>query len=263
VDFLNLHIFPNLQQLGQAAADHVAQFSAEAVAARGRFIVALSGGSLPKILGPALVAAGQMDWSAWHVGWADERCVPPAHPDSNYNVAKAYFFDHVSIPPDQIYNPDTTLDPAATAAAYESTLAQLFFNLPNFQPPFGRNLPSPPPRLPASPPLPRFDLILLGMGEDGHTASLFPGQPLLHETNRWVAPIFDSPKPPPERITLTLPVINNAHHVIFIAAGAGKAEILPRVFAPNSQLPASLVQPIAGDLHWFVDEAAAGQLTRF
>lgn len=248
---LNLHIFPDLQQLGRAAADHVAQLSIAAVAARGRFIVALSGGSLPKILGPALAADPQIVWPAWRVCWADERCVPPSHPDSNYSVAKEYLFDHTLIPPNQIYNPNTTLDPAGAAAAYENTLAQLFFNLPNFQP---SNLPTSP--------LPRFDLILLGLGEDGHTASLFPGHPLLHETQRWVAPIFDSPKPPPERITLTLPVLNNARQVVFITAGAGKAEILPQVFASGSSLPAHLVQPGDGDLHWFVDEAAAGQLMR-
>jgi 6-phosphogluconolactonase len=244
---LNPQIFPDTQTLGQRAAELVAQLSAEAIAARGRFIVALSGGSLPKILGPTLAADAHIDWFVWHVCWADERCVPPSHPDSNYSVAKKYFFDYVSIPSSQIYNPDTSLDPASTAAAYEDTLAQLFA--------------SPALRLLAPPP-PRFDLILLGMGEDGHTASLFPGHPLLHETEHWVAPIYDSPKPPPERITLTLPLINNARQVIFITAGAGKAKILPQVLAPDSPLPAHLVQPGDGDLHWFVDEAAAGRLVR-
>ena len=116
-----------------------------------------------------------------------------------------------------------------------------------------------PPTLPL---LPQFDLILLGMGEDGHTASLFPGHPLLKETERWVAPIFDSPKPPPQRITLTLPVLNNARQVAFITAGASKADILPQVFEPGSALPAHLVQPASGKLDWFVDEAAAAQLKR-
>jgi 6-phosphogluconolactonase len=111
--------------------------------------------------------------------------------------------------------------------------------------------------------LPRFDLILLGLGEDGHTASLFPSHPLLRETVRWAAPVFDSPKPPPERITLTLPVLNNARDIVFIAAGAGKADALARVLgsdATHDALPARLVQPYAGRATWFVDEAAASKL---
>ncbi|GIK41847.1 MAG: 6-phosphogluconolactonase [Chloroflexota bacterium] len=258
---MELHIFPNPVQLGQAAAAHVAQLSAEAIAARGRFTVALSGGSLPQVLGPALVKQAT-DWSAWHVFWADERCVPLTHPDSNYFLAQQYVFDHVLIPPGQIHAPDTSLDPAQTAAAYQSTLAQVFANQssnhPTFEPkaPYGQPSNLPPP------PLPQFDLILLGMGEDGHTASLFPGHPLLQETGRWVVPIFDSPKPPQQRITLTLPVLNNARQVAFIAAGAGKAAILPQVFAAGSILPAHRIQPTSGHLHWFVDEAAAANLKK-
>ncbi|MCK6623937.1 MAG: 6-phosphogluconolactonase [Anaerolineae bacterium] len=251
---MNLYVFPNPQELGQAAAAHVAQIAAEAIPARGRFMVALSGGSLPQLLGPALVKQAS-DWSAWHVFWADERCVPLTHPDSNYILAKQYLFDHVPIPPGQIHAPDTALDPTQTAAAYETALAQVFTIPPSIPQPEEPLLqPSNPP------PLPQFDLILLGMGEDGHTASLFPGHPLLQETERWVAPIFDSPKPPPQRITLTLPVLNNARHVAFITAGSGKAGILPQVFAAGSTLPAHLVQPTSGHLDWFVDEAAAAKL---
>jgi 6-phosphogluconolactonase len=101
------------------------------------------------------------------------------------------------------------------------------------------------------------------MGEDGHTASLFPNHPLLNETKHWVAAITDSPKPPPDRITLTLPVINNARHVAFLAAGPGKADILPQVLEPDrssTAFPARLVQPSDGELYWFVDEAAAVKL---
>lgn len=237
------HISPNLHQLGASAAATVARLSAEAVTTRGRFIVALSGGSLPKILGPALTTeplCSRIDWSAWHIGWADERCVPQTNPDSNFVLAKEYLFDQLPIPPDQIYNPNTALDPARTAVDYQNTLADLF----NLQPST----------------LPTFDLILLGLGEDGHTASLFPGHPLLQETTRWVAPIFDSPKPPPARITLTLPVINQARAVVFIAAGAGKADALAEIFGDHEiRLPAKLVKPTNGELHWFVDEAAAAK----
>ena len=242
-------IFSTPQALGEAAANYVSQVSARAVTERGRFCVALSGGSLPKLLGPPLAAQprrSQIEWSAWHVFWADERCVPLAHAESNYRLAREYLFEQVPIPPDQIYAIDDTLPPGPAAEAYQGLLRQLF------QPGPGE--------------IPRFDLILLGMGEDGHTASLFPGHPLLTETERWVAPISDSPKPPPERITLTLPLINQARQIAILAAGPGKAAALSQVFgstAGDPTLPVQRVHPAAeGELVWFVDRAAAMQLDR-
>jgi 6-phosphogluconolactonase len=236
----NFHIFQIDQKLGQAAAEYVADLSVQATAKRKHFTVAVSGGSLPKILFPSLVSEplrSQVDWSKWYVFWADERCVPLTDPDSNYRLTRDYLFDHVDIPPAQIIPINDALDPAAAATAYQHKLAQVF---------------APPPGQP-----PRFDLMLLGMGQDGHTASLFPGHSLLHEEELWVAPIFDSPKPPPERITLTLPVINHARHVVFIVTGASKVKALSAIVKGNSSLPAELVQPIHGELDWFVDEAAA------
>jgi len=241
-----LHVFSSTQELGEAAATLVARLSARAIAERGRFTVALSGGSLPKLVGPPLAAEplrSEIDWSAWHVFWADERWLPLNHPDSNFRLARECLFDHVKIPVAQIYPIDDSYDPSDTAKMYQAILAQLF---------------QPPPGHP-----PRFDLILLGMGEDGHTASLFPNHLLLHETRHWVTAITDSPKPPPDRITLTLPVINNARHVAFLAAGPGKADILPQVLESDTSstaLPARLVQPSDGELYWFVDEAAAVKL---
>lgn len=241
----NLQTFSTLKQLGNTAASYVSHLSAQAIAERGRFTVALSGGSLPKLLCPPLVAEplrSQVDWSSWYVFWADERCVPLTGPNSNYRLAREYLFEQVDIPPGQIYPLDDALDPAAAATAYQARLAEVF------QPPAGQR--------------PRFDLILLGMGEDGHTASLFLHHPLLKETERWVAPVFDSPKPPPARITLTLPLINNARQVAFITTGAGKAEALSQVMRADTAnpLPAQMVQPAKGELHWFVDEAAAAAL---
>jgi 6-phosphogluconolactonase len=214
--------------------------------------VAFSGGSLPGLLCPELVAEplrSCVQWSAWHVFWADERCVPLADAQSNFRLAREYLFDHVDIPPHQIHALDDALDPAAAADNYQARLAHVF------QVRDGE--------------LPRFDLILLGLGEDGHTASLFPHHPALDETQRWVMPIFDSPKPPPTRITLTLPILNNARHVAFLAAGAGKTEALAQVIGGNSffygrlppdDLPAQRVRPAQGDVTWFVDEAAAAKL---
>ncbi len=241
-----IHISLTARAVGEQAADYVARLSAEAMAERGRFVVAISGGSLPKLLSPPLVGeplCSQIDWSGWHVFFADERCVPLTHPESNYQLAGEYLFDQINIPVAQIYSIDDSLAPKQAAEAYQNMLQNLFAN---------------------SGQRPVFDLILLGIGEDGHTASLFPNHPLLSETERWVASIVDSPKPPPERITLTLPVINNARHVAFLAAGAGKADTLLQVLETDTArtLPAQLVKPINGELHWFVDEAAAAKLTR-
>ncbi len=238
------HILPTPGVLAEQVAVIVADLSAQALAARGRFTVAISGGSMPKVLGAGLATEPQrsrIDWTAWHVFWADERCVPLDHEQSNYLGAKRHFFDRIAIPDNQIYTPDASLDPDAAAHAYQANIAAVLPTTPDGWP--------------------RFDLILLGMGEDGHTASLFPGHPLLNETSRWVAPIFDSPKPPPERITLTLPVINQAANVAFITTGAGKADALRRIWEPEDEsLPAGRVQPEDGTLHWFVDEAAAAKL---
>lgn len=244
---MNLHVLP-LPELPAAAAAFVAHLSAQAVASRGRFTVALSGGSLPKLLCPPLAAEplkSQVFWPAWHVLWADERCVPLTDPESNYFLARQLLFDHVDIPPEQIYPPDVSLEPAETAAAYQTTLKRVFS--------------------PSTGWLPRFDLVLLGVGPDGHTASLFPRHPLLAETEKWVAAVLDSPKPPPHRVTLTLPVINNARQIVFITAGAAKAAVLPEILDtanPVASLPARMVQPVRGDLHWFVDQAAAAGLNR-
>ncbi len=246
-----LHILPTPQKLGAHVALYVAQIAAEAVAERGRFSVALSGGSLPKLLSPPLAnepLRSQIDWSAWHVFWADERYVSLDDVESNYYLAHNYLFEHVTIPARQIYPIDDSLNLDQTAKAYQDSLQQYF--------------------QPAPAAWPQFDLILLGLGEDGHTASLFPGHALLNETERQVAPIADSPKPPPERITLTLPLINNARHVAFLAAGTGKVDILAQVLGQSQALgldnaetlPAARVQPTSGNLHWFVDQAAAGGL---
>ncbi len=237
--YLHIH---STNTVGQEAAKYIAQLATEATAKRGRFTVAFSGGSLPKLVCPSLVALPlkeQIDWSSWHVFWADERCVPLEHSESNYRLTKEYLFDHVDLLPAQIYPIEPTLSPAQAAQTYQSNLQNLFQTE-----------------------LPTFDLILLGMGPDGHTASLFPQHALLNETNRWVAPITDSPKPPPERITLTLPVINHARQVVFVATGASKADILPQVLVGNPAYPAQHVHPDYGQLHWFVDEAAAVNIDR-
>lgn len=239
-----LHVFSTVQDLSNAVAERVATLSAQAVARRGRFTVALSGGSMPALLGPPLTTAPlrrRINWAAWRVFWADERCVPLTSPESNYRLAREHLLDHVPIPPEQIYPLSPNLPPDQAAQAYQAALAQVF------KPEAGRP--------------PRFDLILLGLGEDGHTASLFPGHHLPEQNNIWVAAVNNAPKPPPERITLTLPVLNNARQVIFLVAGAGKAEILARVLGdPPETLPARQIQLVDGVVTWFVDSTAARYL---
>ena len=204
-------IHPNRESLSVGVSSHVALLAAQAILKRKRFYIALSGGSLMEILCPPLVTKplrDEINWSGWHIFWADERCVPPTNPESNYGLANQQLFRHVNIPFNQIHPLDSTLGASEAAEAYQSTMNKVF------QPRAGR--------------LPRFDLILLGIGEDGHIASLFPNHPLLNETRRWVATIFDAPKPPPVRVTLTLPVINNARHIVFVAARCRKEGYIVR-----------------------------------
>ena len=238
-----VNIYANRDELSAALSAHVVHLAAMATAEQGRFCVAFSGGSLMSMISPALSSnplRDSVDWSIWHVFWADERWVPWSSPESNYGLAKRRFFNRVNIPDEQIHAADVSHSPSETAKTYESTLAEVF--------------------KPGAGQVPRFDLMLLGVGEDGHTASLFPNHPALNENRRWVVPVVDAPKPPPIRITMTLPVINNARQVVFVAAGPGKATILSKVLnprVPQPELPTQLVNPSDGELQWFIDRPAA------
>lgn len=176
------------------------------------------------------------------VFFADERLVPLTHEDSNYALCNAEFFSKVPLKSSQIHTIDEKLldDPEELSDEYEKQLADAFAGKESVRHPV-------------------FDLILLGMGPDGHTCSLFPGHELLLEKSRWVAPIEDSPKPPPKRITLTLPVLNKAHRIAFCLAGEGKQEMLSKTLdEPQLGLPASLVRPTPpGDVYYLVDDAAS------
>ena len=218
-------IFADENALASALAERVAALAAEAVAARGRFALAIPGGSVLSLLArglPPRTAAAN-----WHLFWTDERCVPLADPRSNFHLAETELLPKL---------PGARVHPVrGSAADYETEIA---------------------PFLP-------LDLALLGLGEDGHVASLFPGNPALLETSRAVADVHGAPKPPPDRVTLTLPALNRARHLLVVAAGGGKAGILARVFAPAGDaptLPAQRLQPLAGDLRWLLDRAAAAHL---
>jgi 6-phosphogluconolactonase len=215
----------------------VGQVAKASIAKSGKFTIALSGGSLPNNL-VALSEQDGVDFSKWHVFFADERCVALDSKDSNFKACNDNFFSKVDIPSDQIYKIDPTLSTAGAAEAYTAALEKVFGEFP------------------------RFDLCLLGMGPDGHTCSLFPGHPLLHQKG-WCVPIEDSPKPPACRITLTREVVNNSALVGFVAAGASKVNQMPEMMGIEPapvRLPASLINPTNGELHWWIDVAAGEKL---
>ncbi len=215
----------------------------ESVADRGRFSVALSGGSTPGALYRQLAEEPQRDqipWGQVHVFWGDERCVPPDHSESNFQLAEEALLSRVPIPPGNVHRMCGEMEPEAAAQAYATKLRAFF----------GAQWP-------------RFDLVLLGMGNDGHTASLFPGSDVLCETARPVVAVTAHYQGrPAQRVTLTLPAINAARQVLFLVTGAAKAEILQAVLeGPAGRFPAQHVCPTVGQLTWLVDTAAASQLT--
>jgi 6-phosphogluconolactonase len=241
-----IEVFPTPDALADAVARHVVDCARAAISATGRFTVALSGGSTPKAAYSRLASAdwglANDQWRRVHVVWGDERCVPPDDPRSNYRMAKEALLDRVPIPPDQIHRIRGEDDPPQAAAEYERQLRLLLTCHPERS---ARHL----------------DLVLLGLGEDGHTASLFPGQPAVHETERWVLAV-PAPTGHMWRVTLTPAILNSARNVTFIVAGAGKAarlqQVIERPFAAD-QLPAQAIRPIQGRLTWMVDQAAGSR----
>ena len=237
--------FPDSHALARAAAEHFIRLADEAITLRGRFAVALSGGETPKMLYQQLAGAemaARVHWSRIYVFWGDERCVAPDDADSNYRLAYESLLRHIPIPPENIHRIHGELPPKRAAKEYARRLAEFFFLLDHE--------------------IPRFDLILLGLGTNGHTASLFPYTSALHAQSETVIAQFIE-ELHAWRITLTPPVLNHAANVIFLVSGSEKAEILRAVLhgpAQPDRYPAQLVQPTAGRLLWFGDEEAAASL---
>jgi len=234
-----LHIYPDANSLTIAAAERIVGLTETAVTERGRFSIALSGGSTPQTLYELLATptyAERIAWPQVHVFWGDERCVPPDDPESCYRMAREALLDHVPLPPENVRRIQGEIDPAEAAAKYERILHQFFGDQ-----------------------APNFDLILLGMGDDGHTASLFPGTQALAEEKRWVIENYVAAKQM-WRVTLTRPAINSAENVMFLVSGGGKAERLHEVLQKRNEprkLPAQMIKPEHGELAWFVDQSAA------
>jgi 6-phosphogluconolactonase len=236
-----IEIFANAQELARGAAEYFVARSGEAVAQKGFFTVALSGGSTPKILFELLANPNepfhaQLPWTMTHFFWSDERHVPPDHPDSNYRMAHEAMLSRVPVPESNVHRVHGENPNAADAAAeYEQTLLQLTKQT-----------------------LPQLDLILLGLGTDGHTASIFPGSEVLQETKRLVsAPWVE--KLNTHRITMTLPLLNNGASVLFLVSGDEKAEIVKKVLEGPKLYPAQYVQPTHGQLLWMLDKDAADE----
>jgi 6-phosphogluconolactonase len=232
--------FGTADDVADAAAFLFVNLAAQAVAERGKFFVALAGGTAPlacyRLLTAPLIAR-KVNWKATHVFFGDERRVPPGHPDRNDEAAFDALLRHVPIPSKNVHR--VPVDEPDAAERYESDVRGAFSV-------FSKS---------SSKGIPRFDLVFLGLGPDGHTASLFPGHSSLEETQRLVLRVDDSPKPPPSRITFTLPLLNAARHVAFLVTGKDKAPILARVLADDETLPASRVNP-DGNLVILADSAA-------
>lgn len=235
-------ITSDVAALAEDMANRLVVMAQEAIAARGRMSLCLSGGSTPKTL-YALLAGdafrNRFDWSRIHVFWGDERSVPPDHADSNYRMAHEALLSRVPIPAANVHRMEAEkADLAAAAAAYEATLRAFFGGLPD------------------------FDVMLLGMGPDGHTASLFPQTEALRETTRWVVPNRVD-KMNTWRMTMTYPVINHSRWICFLVAGKDKADVLKEVLesADRTQFPSQGVKPDNGRMLWLVEQAAATRLT--
>jgi len=229
------------------AADEFTRIARDAVGANGRFTVALAGGSTPRgiyslLAEDARKSATTLPWDRMHFFWGDERCVLPDHPDSNYRMASETLLSEVPVPPANVHRVRTELPAAEAAAEYEAMLREFFQLEPGL--------------------FPRFDLVMLGMGADGHTASLFPNTAALSENLHLVAANWVD-KFQAYRITLTLPVLNTASEVMFVVSGGDKADVVRQVLAGQSSgriYPAARVRPTSGHLLWLMDSAAAAFL---
>lgn len=241
-----IRIFDDGRELAAEAADLFVWLGQQAIAADGVFYTALSGGSTPRLLYDELVKpslAEQLDWAKVRFFFGDDRCVPPDHVDSNFRLAQDHLFAPLKILAHQVIRVEGELDPETAASRYEAVLRERFGGGPRARP--------------------RFHLIVLGLGEDGHTASLFPGTPALTEAQRLVT-VGRAPTGARDRVTFTVPLINEAAAVLFLVVGPTKAPAVQAILEPtdgsSAPLPAGLVRPRHGRLMWFLDTAAAGRL---
>lgn len=238
----HVEVVPTQEDLVAVAHELVAAAATVAAGQRQFFRIALSGGSTPEPVYASLAADKDIDWSRWQIFWSDERCVPPTSPDSNYQMVKRSLLDHLPRPPQMVVRMTGEGDPEAAALAYEEAIGALVPGNPKL----GTNA------------IPCFDMILLGMGNDGHTASLFPHTQALQETTHLVVPNM-GPPPHTARLTFTYPLLNAARRIVILVSGASKAatlhEVLSGPYQPE-QYPIQAIHTTSGTLTWLVDEAA-------
>ncbi|MFT3826002.1 MAG: 6-phosphogluconolactonase [Chitinophagaceae bacterium] len=236
---MELHIYKDADELSKGAAQWIADYIGKTLQQKDRFTIALSGGSTPQKLHKILAASPYketIDWQKLHIFWGDERFVPYEDERNNAKMAFDTLLCEIPVPKSQIHIMRTDIDPETSAAEYEKILHQYFHNDNH-----------------------SFDLVLLGMGDDGHTLSLFPNTPVIHENKKWVTTFFLKQQEM-YRITLTAHITNRASAVAFLVAGGGKASALKEVLEGDfnaEKYPSQLIRPKPGALHWFVDEAAA------
>jgi 6-phosphogluconolactonase len=244
---MDVTIFPDGGQLSVAAAEYIVRVAQESIAAHGRFTLALSGGSTPRKLYAMLADEpyrGQIDWALVEIFWSDERCVPADDAESNYHLAQEVMLSKLPIAASQIHRvPADEPDREAASLAYTKEMQRVF----------------------GTDGIPQFDLIQLGMGPEGHTASLFPHQASLTEQQRLIMSVT-VPKPPPPRLTFTPPLLNAAIHILFLVTGPDKSEAVQAVLEGPKQpeeYPAQIVQPSDGEVTWMLDKAAAALLRKY
>ncbi len=241
---MSVAIYSDVDTLSQEAARYVVRVASESITTHGRFTLALAGGSTPKKLYGLLASEpyrDQIDWALTEIFWSDERCVSPDNEESNYHLAQEALLSKVPISAAQIHR--------MPADAEDREQASLTY-IQEIQRVFGTNG------------IPSFDLIQLGMGPEGHTASLFPHQASLHEQSRLIMPVT-VPKPPPPRLTFTPPLLNAAAHILFLVAGQDKADALQAVLEGEhnpDEYPAQIIRPTQGEVTWMLDPAAASKL---
>jgi len=241
---MHIAIYDDKHALSEHATEYIMRIANESIDLHGHFTIALTGGTTPgevySLLGSESFQS-RIDWQFVHIFWGDERCVPHNSPESNFYLAQEVLLDKIAIPKSQIHPmPADQLDREAASQAYSIEMQNTFDT---------NGIPS-------------FDLIHLGMGPEGHTASLFPHQASLHEKHRLVMPV-SVPKPPPDRLTFTPPLLNAARNVLFLVTGSEKADALHAVLEGEYQpdeYPAQIVRPINGEVVWMLDKAVAQKI---